>query len=109
MKCPNCSHEFFEADALSMDEVRRCIEADEDANWYEIRDGDCKYIEDLGPIERVASQGGGEGSGSEMWVVVKIGSRLFKKSGYYASWDGDNWDGPFEEVRPRERMVTFYE
>lgn len=68
---------------------------------------------ELGVISYVADYGG-EGQGDEYWVVVKIAGhdgteRFFKKPGWYASHSGGELDGDAYEVRPRERMVTFYE
>lgn len=115
MRCPKCSHEFepdltdAEVESLSAKQIEALIEADENSSWWELHDGDAVRIDGLGPVKHVAKHGGNEGSGEEMWFVIRIGSRLFKKSGYHASWDGSNWDGPFEEVRERERMQTVYE
>ena len=39
-------------------------------------------------------------------VVFKIGDRHFRKSGTYNSWDSDEWDGPFEEVKAAEVQRT---
>lgn len=42
------------------------------------------------------------------YVVLKwepgddAAARFFRKSGCYTSWDGYTWDGPLEEVFPRE-------
>jgi len=64
----------------------------------------------LGEFVGVAEDGG-EGQGDDIWFVfeVKDTGQLFKKSGYYASHYGTDWDGPLEEVRAVQRMVTFYE
>jgi hypothetical protein len=60
------------------------------------------------PVTKVASFGG-EGQGDEIWVVVQVGTQLFRKDGYYASHYGSDWDGDFEEVAAREKVVTVYE
>jgi hypothetical protein len=64
----------------------------------------------LGEFKAVAEEGG-EGQGEDIWFVFRVvdTGQLFKKSGYYASHYGTDWDGPLEEVHAVERMVTFYE
>jgi hypothetical protein len=56
---------------------------------------------------------GGEGQGDKRYVVFKFsdesGVKYFRKDGYYASYDGSTWDGDFREVKPVDRVVTFYE
>jgi len=57
---------------------------------------------------------GGEGSGDDYWMVIRLVfpdgvERLFKKPGWYASYDGGCLDGDLREVKPVERVVTFYE
>lgn len=51
---------------------------------------------------------GGEGHGESVYVVLKVGDQLFRKSGYYASHYGTDWDGSFEEVEPQEKTITVY-
>jgi hypothetical protein len=62
--------------------------------------------------ERVAEYGG-EGDGDQYWVVVSLSdgltTRFFRKDGYYASYDGGYLDGDTTEVKPKEKLVTFYE
>lgn len=52
---------------------------------------------------------GGEGQGEKLWVVVKIDGKFYRKSGYYSSYDGSEWDGPFREVSPVQKTITVYE
>jgi hypothetical protein len=52
---------------------------------------------------------GGMDKGSDRWVVFKVGDQLFKKSGFYASHYGTDWDGPLVEVKPVEKTVTVFE
>lgn len=56
---------------------------------------------------------GGEGSGDQYWFVFKITNpgdeRLFRRDGWYASYEGGEYDGPTEEVKPVVRPVTFFE
>lgn len=70
---------------------------------HEVQDFHVQVLEDFG----------GEGKGDSMYVVFKafdlVTVRHFKMNGYYASYTGGDWDGPFEEVKPIVRQVTFYE
>jgi len=54
---------------------------------------------------------GGEGSAEYIWQVWAVKDaegnlQYFKKEGYYASYDGSNWDGSLFEVEPFEKTVT---
>lgn len=65
-------------------------------------------------VELVESDTGGEGHGEDIYMVFKTTDadgtvQYWRKDGYYASYDGSDWDGDFREVRPQERVVTFYE
>lgn len=71
-------------------------------------------IPGFGTLAGVEDHGGGEGSGEERWYVFSVttedGSvRHFRKSGYYASFVGSEFDGAFEEVQPAERTITVWE
>lgn len=54
-------------------------------------------------------ESGGEGSGESVWLVFKVGVQYFKKTGYYASYDGTSWDGDVTEVRRRQVTVSMWE
>ena len=72
----------------------------------------------LGVVTNVYSEGGGEGSGEHVEVVLRVEPpmtdyneslvRYFRKTGYYSSYEGTVWDGAFEEVEPRKVTVTQY-
>lgn len=108
---------YAESDVESAIEGRENEELDE---WFEGW-GEIKYA-NLGsvvmhidiagdtnvPVTKVASFGG-EGQGDSLWVVVQVGTQLFRKSGYYASHYGSDWDGDFTEVRASQKTVTVYE
>jgi hypothetical protein len=67
------------------------------------------FLPELGEeAVKVDSTGGSEGEGDYMDVVFKIGDQLFRKTGFYNSWDSNDWDGSLEEVEPYEVMVTKY-
>lgn len=59
-------------------------------------------------IESVYHDGGGEGHAEAIETVIKVDGRLFRKTGYYASHDGEYWDGDLEEVEAYEKTVTDY-
>lgn len=61
------------------------------------------------PVTRVDGKPGAEGGGEEIYVVIRVGSQLFKKEGWYQSHYGEDWDGDLREVHAVERLVTFYE
>lgn len=73
-----------------------------------------EVVPHLGTVKVMDTYRGGEGGGEDIELVFEItfedGTvRWFRKTGYYQSYDGSNWDGAFKEVRPVQRMVTFYE
>jgi hypothetical protein len=91
-------------------QIKQAIE-DSDYRWY-----DLSYcVHSIIPIDGVAvgvtlvDQEGGEGQGEHIWFVIKIGDQLFRKEGYYTSHYGTDWDGPFSEVEPVQKLVTVYE
>lgn len=40
--------------------------------------------------------------------IITVGDRYFKKNGFYDSWNGTEWDGDFEEVKPVKVEYTEY-
>lgn len=62
---------------------------------------------------KVVAEYGGEGQGDQYWMVVSISdgttTRYFRRDGWYASYDGGTLDGETYEVKPQERLITFYE
>lgn len=79
------------------------------ANWEELP---VKFAVLLGEepllVEKVATDGGGENA-YDTFVILKVGNQLFRKMGHYQSHCGNDWDGPFTEVRQAEKSVTVYE
>lgn len=66
----------------------------------------------------LAESFGGEGQGDQYYLVFKVefdtsgivmDTRYYRVDGHWASYDGGEYDGPFYEVQPVEKMVTFYE
>lgn len=84
----------------------------EEEYWRPENDQEFVVVPDLGRV-RVVESHGGEGKGDAYWMVFEVTegdvTRHFKIDGYYASYDGGYYDGPFTEVKPVERVVTFYE
>lgn len=65
----------------------------------------------IGKVEEVAREGGYEGQGEHVEIVIKLTALdlYFKATAYYASYNGiDDWQD-WELVKPVERLVTFYE
>lgn len=60
----------------------------------------------FGRMTLVEDFGGGEGSGEERWIVVKVGDTFLRKNGYYASYEGSEFDGELEEVKPEEYVAV---
>jgi hypothetical protein len=84
--------------------------------WYAKWDGATKtssplVIELRGEeyeVQEVHSTGG-ENEGSRASTTISVGTQFFRKTGFYASFDGYDWDGDFDEVFPVSRNVVFYE
>ncbi len=85
---------------------------DIESAWKEVKYEGGEYSRDGWTANRVAAHGG-EGEGDQYWVVISISdgttTRYFRKDGWYASYDGGYLDGETTEVKPQERLVTFYE
>jgi hypothetical protein len=110
---------------LSVKDVETAIESYEDesgeSGWYfwkyEVDHEAGVDVPGLGKVRIVEEVGGGEGSGEEMYLIFSVlpeggyawQRRYFQKNGYYASFDGANWDGAFVEVKPVKRTVTVFE
>lgn len=57
----------------------------------------------------VAGKFGEEGGGENIWFVFSINDELFQINGYYASYDGSNWDDSnVEAVKPKEITQIIY-
>lgn len=101
--------QFVDWDELA-DDLADSWHYDDDENY--VNDGPKGgEIEGLGWVS-IPENFGGEGMGDDRWVVfyIEATGQYFKKSGYYASYDGTNWgDGDFAVVSPKEKVVTVYE
>jgi hypothetical protein len=85
--------------------------------WDEISDGGETPWYDvpaLGNVRVIQSKTGSEGDWhTEVYMVFVVDApgetRFYKKTGHYASHDGQYWDGYFKEVTPRTESVTIYD
>lgn len=82
---------------------------DSEEGWGGVRYADIDDLPGIGTVEVLDSYGG-EGQGDELWVVFNVtnseGSRTWRKSGWYASYSGSDWDGDLEEVVARPKVIT---
>ena len=85
--------------------------------WKSKRNPSSATVDGLGEVEFVESTGG-EDEGSYASIILKVTSgcagcgqstRYFKKEGYYASYEGYEWDGEFKEVFPTQKTITVFE
>jgi hypothetical protein len=53
-------------------------------------------------FEYVDSDYGDYDYSSQMWVVFKVDGQAYRKTGFYQSHYGSEWDGRLEKVTPRE-------
>jgi len=103
-------------------ELREAYDIDEADDWSALSDNgsawqEAKYESSEDTLDnltaKVVSEYGGEGKGDQYWMVVSLSdgetTRYFRKDGWYASYDGGSLDGDTYEVKPAERLVTYYE
>lgn len=76
-----------------------------DGGYY--AEGKSIEVPGLGTLEYVEDYGG-EGQGDDYWVVFKVGNQLFRKDGWYASYDGGELDGELYEVEAVQVQRTEY-
>lgn len=77
--------------------------------WSEVQYSSFLFIDGKMVDYETVETSGGMDKGSLASVTIRIGDQYFRKSGYYASHYGYDWDGPLDEVFPREKIVTVYE
>lgn len=78
-------------------------------SWYAWDEMETAQSTILGEIKLIANVGGGEGSGETRYLVFEIGGKFYQMNGYYMSFDGSHFDGPFIEVTPIQKTITVYE
>lgn len=59
-------------------------------------------------------QYGGMDKGTDLWLVFQVTdkageTRIFRRNGWYQSYDGGGYDGPTIEVKAVEKLVTVFE
>lgn len=97
------------------DEVAAAVDAHDSLDWHDM--GDAGYGASPGPwavilrgspevVTREGGQAPAEGGGEDVSVVIGIGTQFFRKTGWYASHNGTDWDSSLTEVRPEEKTVT---
>ncbi|WPH57741.1 hypothetical protein [Mycobacterium phage WXIN] len=69
-------------------------------------------LDGIGYAELI-DQFGGEGKGDDYWFVIKVTDeageeRFFRRNGYYASFHGSDLDGPTDEVKQQEKVITVW-
>jgi hypothetical protein len=103
---------YAEEDSKGEDKPELITDFDEPWVWQQFHSESSKGERDSLTAEVVASHGG-EGEGDQYWMVISISdgntTRFLRKDGYYASYDGGYLDSDTSEVKPKEKMVTFYE
>lgn len=82
----------------------------ENDGWHdlsnEVQWGPKSYeVPGFGTATYVDILGAGEG---DRELIFKIDDRLFSKSGYYSSYDGNEWDGDLTEVEAYEYTAVGY-
>lgn len=115
-QCETCGCHVPDVDTLSVVRVAEILEAyaEDHDGWAEIGynsypdRGEGTLIPLLGRVKLV-EQVGGEGQGDHAHLVFQVGSRLFRKDGYHASFDGTHYDGDLYVVTRQEKTVTVYE
>jgi hypothetical protein len=45
----------------------------------------------------------------DLILIFKVGDQFFKMTGFYSSYDADEWEDTITEVTPREKTITVYE
>lgn len=98
---------------MEFEQVKEAFEASEDVvfEWSNFLGSDDTYIipgldgvVEAMPVDIRAGQELREAV--VRWTAPDGHERFFRKTGSFTSWDGYRWDGPFEEVFPKEVVVT---
>lgn len=107
--------------SYTIKELNKAIEDEENSwegSWFEFED-QLEYGDDEVVVPGIGratfvEQYGGEGKGEDLWMVFKVTSldgaeRYFRRSGYWASFVGGDYDGPTREVKATQKLMTVYE
>lgn len=102
---------------LTVAEVESAIDNHDDWYWDEV-EWSARSDEGLSlningesyPVKVEEEYTGSEGDwNSETWVVFHVGRQTFKKTGYYQSHYGNDWDGPLTEVKKQLKQIYVWE
>ena len=85
--------------------------------WSELSDQPDGYVTALlvcgepVVITKVAGKEGDYegGDNQDVFVVIKVGTQYFKKTGYFTSHSGSTWNSTLREVHPVTKTVTVFE
>jgi hypothetical protein len=82
---------------------------DDNGGWSEWAYGPNPVtIPELGSVE-IVYEGRDPLDPDVMYVVIRVDGKLFKKSGYYSSYSGGEWDDDWREVEEKKKEITIYE
>lgn len=45
----------------------------------------------------------------DLWIVFEIGDTLYRATGTYTSYEGENWNDELKIVRPMPKVITVFE
>lgn len=104
------SEKDVEAALVAREEL--CIENDEDRDEEE---GFAEALQYYGDGEGVNLPGVGTAYlveynhvNEDLELIFKIDEQFFRITGYYSSYDSDQWDNDVEEVAPEEKVIIVY-
>lgn len=87
---------------MDVKEIKTALENHGD--WWDLAEGGRTVnVEGLGDVKTVI--GYTREVGEDVYIVLEIGGRYFRKEGYHVSHDGTYWDGDFYEATPTEKVV----
>lgn len=98
---------------LTVEQVEDALRLN-DLDWWDIsyEDFEVDYLEIDGifyPFEFVESETGHEGDWeTSTYVIIKVGEQFFRKTGWYASHHGTEWDGQLTEVHETYQNVKVW-
>lgn len=109
MECPTCKQEIAEQTAS----------LDVSVPWWAIEDlevGQTYWVDEITDfIEMVQKPAPGEfdsygeGVAEDIFMILKVGDKLYKKDGYRSSYGGTEWDGDIREVKGVPRTITVFD
>lgn len=101
---------------ISVKTVQKATEDSYDFYWGDVayysadQTGSLEIDGEVVEYKVLDSYSGGEGDWrSDIFVILSIGGKVFKKTGYYQSHDGSYWDGPLTEVKEIEKTVKVWD